>query len=125
MRSCEYSEVQGDRRTKILCIRNIHFFDKLNRDISCDYQNLHENTVMVLITFEFHKKEVWNDIISHQCSGDKVERGEMCPVRAAIEIILQIVKYDIPPEKLKDTQLNVEFEGKGFLIPSSMILLHL
>jgi hypothetical protein len=124
MQSCEYSNVQGERRTKILCVRNICFFDKLNRDSSCDYQNLHENAVTVSITFEFQKKEVRNDIISHQHSGDKVNGGEMCPVRAAIEIILWIVKYDIPLEKLKDTQINyVEFDGKGFTIPSSMILL--
>jgi hypothetical protein len=30
MRSCEYSDVQGERRTKILCVRNFRFFDKLN-----------------------------------------------------------------------------------------------
>jgi hypothetical protein len=33
MRSCEYANVQGERRTKILCIRNLRFFNKNNKDI--------------------------------------------------------------------------------------------
>jgi len=126
MRSCEYSDVQGERRTKILCVRNFRFFDKLNKDISCDYQNLRENAVTASITFEFQKKEVRNDIISHQRSGDRINGGEMCPVRAAVELIMRIVKYDISPERLKDIQINyVEFDRKGFTIPSAMILLRL
>jgi len=36
MRSCEFSDVQGERRTKILFIRNIHFFDSQNYLVSCD-----------------------------------------------------------------------------------------
>jgi hypothetical protein len=126
MRSCEYSDVQGERRTKILCVRNLRFFDKLNRDISKDYKNLHDNTVTVSVTFEFQKKDVRNDIISHQRLGDKVGEGEMCPVRAAIELILRIVDYGIPQDKLNDTQINyVQFDGKGFTIPSSLILLQI
>jgi hypothetical protein len=48
----------------------------------------------------------------------------MCPVRACIEIVSQIRSYNIPADKLGDIQINyVEFDGKGFTIPSSMILL--
>jgi len=126
MAYCEYSDVQGKRRTKILCVRNFRFFDKLNKDISCEYQNLRENAVIASITFEFQKKEVRNNIISHQRSGDRINGGEMCPVRAAVELIMRIVKYDISPERLKDIQINyVEFDKKGFTIPSTMILLRL
>jgi len=126
MRSCEYSEVQGERRMKILCVRNIRFFDRSNRDISLDYAHLHENAVTMSITFEFQKKEIRNDTISHQCLGDKLGSGEMCPVRAVIEIVLRIVAYDFLPDKLSYTQINyIEFDGKGFLIPSLMILLRI
>jgi hypothetical protein len=52
MRSCEYSEVQGERRTKVLCVRNFRFFDKNNRDISSELHLLSEATT-VSITFEF------------------------------------------------------------------------
>jgi hypothetical protein len=123
MRSCEYSDVQGERRTKILCVRNLRFFNKFNQDISHEYLALHKHAVTVAITFEFQKKEVCNDAISHQRSGDTIGNGEMCPVKAAIETVLRIVEYDLPPEKLKDNPINfVQFEGRGFTVSSSLIL---
>ncbi len=57
MRSCEYSDIQGDRRTKILCVRNIGFFNKFNKDISSNIDSLTEATT-VSVTFEFQKKDV-------------------------------------------------------------------
>ena len=76
------------------------------------------------ITFEFQKKEVRNDTISHQQSGDSVEQDKMCPVRATIGLITRIRSYNISLDKLGDLPINyVEFEGKGFTILSSMILL--
>jgi len=123
MRSCEYSDVEGERRTKTLCVRNFRFFDVNNRDISLEYTSLSEKAVTVSITFEFQKKEVRNDTISHQLSGDKIGQGEMCPVKAAIAIISRIVEYDLPPDKLRDNKINyLQFDGKGFSIPSSLIL---
>jgi hypothetical protein len=123
MRSCEYSDVQGERRTKLLCVRNIRFFDSNNRDISKQY-NYIEFASTVSVTFEFQKKEVRNDTISHQRSGDSLAMGEMCPVKAMANIIKQIRSYDISDEKLGDTPINyVEFDGKGFTIPSSLILI--
>jgi hypothetical protein len=66
---------------------------------------------------------VRNDTISHQLSGDKIGQGEMCPVKAAIAIISRIVEYDLPPDKLRDNKINyLQFDGKGFSIPSSLIL---
>jgi len=123
MRSCEYSDVQGEQRTKLLCVRNIRFFDSNNRDISKQY-NYIEFASTVSVTFEFQKKEVRNDTISHQRSGDSLAMGEMCPVKAMANIIKQIRSYDISDEKLGDTPINyVEFDGKGFTIPSSLILI--
>jgi len=52
MRSCEYSDVQGERHTKILCMRNIRFFDDNNRDISKDFNKIHL-AISVTLTFEF------------------------------------------------------------------------
>jgi hypothetical protein len=123
MRSCEYSNVNGERRTKLLCVRNIRFFDKFNRDISSDLDQLTE-AVTVSITFEFQKKDVRDETVSHQKSFDKINGGEMCPVRAAAEIIKRIHSYNIPRDKVKDTPINyVEVKGKCFTIPSSFILL--
>jgi hypothetical protein len=123
MRNWEFSDVQGERRTKILCIRNTRFFDRQNRDISSNL-DLISTASTVSITFEFQKKEVCNDTISHQRSGDSIGNGEMCPVRAASEIIKRIYSYNISPEKVTDTPINyLEIDGKGFSIPSSLILM--
>jgi hypothetical protein len=125
MRSCEYSDVQGERRTKLLCVRNFRFFDEYNRDISQEYNYLHLATT-VAITFEFQKKDVRDDTISHQKSGDTLGGCEMCPVRAARELILRLRSYNIPPKKFADTPINyVELDGRSFTIPSSLILLRL
>jgi len=125
MRSCEYSDVQGERRTKLLCVRNFRFFDEYNRDISQEYHYLHLATT-VAITFEFQKKDVRDDTISHQKSGDTLGGCEMCPVRAARELILRLRSYNIPSKKFADTPINyVELDGRSFTIPSSLILLRL
>lgn len=117
MRSCKFSDVQGERRTKILCIRNIQFFDQNNRVFSQYWTDI-DKAVTVSITFEFQKKEIRNDTISHQRSGDSIGNEEMCPVQATIELISHIRSYNILPEKLGDTPINyVEFDGKGFTIP--------
>jgi hypothetical protein len=52
MRSCEYSDVQGERQTKILCIRNVRFFYNKNRDTSKEYDLLHL-AISVTLSFEF------------------------------------------------------------------------
>jgi hypothetical protein len=117
MRSCEFSNVQGERRTKILRIRNFRFFDSQNRNISGNV-DLIASATTVALTFEYQKKDVRNDTISHQHSGDSLGNREMCPVRAAAETVKRIHSYNIPQEKLTDTPINyIEIDGKGFSIP--------
>jgi len=120
MRSCEYSEVRGEWRRKVLCIRNFRFFDKNNKDISSDIDLLCEATT-VSITFE---REVRNDTISHQKSGDKLGHGEMCPVHAAAEIVKCINSYNLPSDRIRDTQINfIKIGTMSYTIPSSVILM--
>jgi hypothetical protein len=57
MRSCEYSLVQGERRTKLLCFRNIRLFGKNNRPIPIDSPDI-TSAQSISNTFEFQKKEV-------------------------------------------------------------------
>jgi hypothetical protein len=101
MRSCEYSVVQGECRTNILCVRNFRFFDQSNRDISNQISSLNEAQT-VSITFEFQKRDIRNNTISHQQSGDNLGEGEMCPVRAVVEVVQRIYSYGIPEDKIKD-----------------------
>ncbi len=123
MRSCEYSNVQGERHTKILCVRNIRFFDDLNKGISSNVELL-TTASTVSITFEIQKKDVRNNAISHQCSfDDSLNGGDMCPVCAAAEIAKRIYSYDIPEDKIKDTPINfIQLDSKDFMIPSKIII---
>jgi hypothetical protein len=77
----------------------------------------------ISVTFEFQKKEVRNDTISHQTSFDATAGGEMCPVTAAVNIIKCINSYNFPIDMLKDTPINlVKSENTFYTIPGSMFL---
>ena len=118
MRSCEYLDVQGERRTKILCMRNIRFFDDKNRDITREYNKIHLEA-SVTLTFEFQKRDIRNDIISN----DSTEGGKMCPVLAAAAIVKRIRSYNISSIPFEDIQINYVKSGGGFFtIPSSVFL---
>jgi len=121
MRSCEYSDVQGERRTKLLCVRNLRFFVK-NQDITRHIAHLHLATA-VTITFEFQKRDIRDDIISHQRSGDTQEGKEMCPVLAAAAIVQRLSTYSHPYPCFGDVPINLVWSGDGYYtIPSSLIL---
>jgi hypothetical protein len=122
MRSCEYSEVQGERRTKCLCVRNLRFYNINNQEISQQINEL-VTAETISITFEFQKRETRNDTISHQRVKGREEIRFMCPVRAAASIVQRLASYGLPPEKFEDTQLNFVRSGRGFYHISSTIFL--
>jgi hypothetical protein len=125
MRSCKYSDKQGDRRTKILCVRNFRFFNSNNKDISLDLQFLNQATT-VSITCEYQKKEIRNDIISHQRLGDTLGKGEMCPVLAAATLIKQLHSYGISRDEVWNLPINyLVIDNRRYTIPSSLILLRI
>jgi hypothetical protein len=122
MRLCEYSEVQGERRTKCLCVRNLRFYNTNNQEISQQINEL-VTAETISITFEFQKRETRNDTISHQRVKEREETKFNCPVRAAASIVQRLASYGLPPEKFKDTQLNFARSGGGFYyIPSTIFL---
>jgi hypothetical protein len=118
MRSCEYSEVSGEHRTKLLCLRNIRFFNKDLRLIPHSSPLIFQ-AENVSITFEWQKKDVRDDIITHQHSGDKY----MYPVLAAANLVSCISAYPISSDVLPDTPINtVILSGRKFQISSDQIL---
>jgi len=122
MRSCEYSDVQGERHTKILCMRNIRFFDDNNRDISKEFNKI-QLAISVTLTFEFQKRDIRNDFISHQRSNDTKGGGKMCPVLAAAAIVKRIRSYNVTSIPFADIPINYVRSGEGFYtIPSSTFL---
>jgi hypothetical protein len=88
MRSCEYVQVSGPRRTKILCLRNINFFRKRKRLHHND--PLLQNADCVSITFELQKKESKNDIVTQHRSNDPL----LCPVKVWSKIVRRVRNYE-------------------------------
>jgi len=77
----------------------------------------------VSITFEWQKKDVRDDIITHQKSNDNIGDKIMCPVQACIELLLQIRTSNLPHDKILDLQINtVVLDGKLSTISSTVIL---
>jgi hypothetical protein len=121
MRSCEYSNVSGKRKTKVVCFRNIRFFQK-NRLLKHNSPGIHLATA-VSITFEWQKRDVRDNVITHQKSNDSIGGGIMCPVRACIEVVKHIYSEKVPNQNIPDPQINTVMKnGKLTTIPSSMIL---
>jgi hypothetical protein len=114
MRSCEYLNVRGTRRTKILSLKNIRFF-KNKRELHHHNPKLSEADT-VSITFEYQKKDTKNDTITQHKSTDTL----LCPVKIWAKIVKRIVNY---PNTNPNTQVNTYFDnGKHYLITGSMLL---
>ncbi len=121
MRSCEYSDVTGERRTKTVCFRNIRFF-KNKKEIPHHSPQIFTAT-SVSITFEWQKRDIRDDKIIHQRSNDKVGNKIMCPVRACAKLVSNVYRSKISRTKIPDMKINsVISKGKVFTIPSSMVL---
>ena len=100
MRSCEYSTVQGERKTKRLNIGNIRFYkliNGMNQEISHKSPEIH-NADVVSITFVFQKNgEKEATITQHQ------SKNTLCPVTAWAAIIARIRAY---PKTTDSTPVN-------------------
>ena len=103
MRSCEFLTVKGDRKTKQLKIRNIHFF-KNNFEIKDKTNRLIIYADTVLITFEFQKNKKKDFTVKQPRSGK-----ELCPVIIWDKIVLQILSYK---GTTKNTPVNGLVVGK-------------
>jgi hypothetical protein len=118
MRSCEYSTVKGERRTKIICLRNIRFYNHQRKLIPQNSPLIFE-AACVSITLEMQKKEIRDDTVTHQASGDK----DMCPVFATATLVALIHSYPIAKKDLPNTSINtVMVAGQLFTIPSDLVL---
>jgi hypothetical protein len=121
IRSCEYSDVKGERRTKTVCVRNVRFFS-MNKLIANSSPEIFSST-SVSITFEWQKRDIHDDTITHQVSKNSIGEGIMCPVRAAAELISTLYNSGIPQTRVPNLQLNtVVYKGQLSTTPSMMIL---
>jgi hypothetical protein len=118
MRSCEYLKVSGQRKTKLLCIKNIRFFRG-------KHLLLHNNKFLhladsVSITFEQQKRDLSNETITHHRTNDKI----LCPVKIWCKIIRRIISY---PSISPDNPVNSFLcpDGKLHYFTGTELLKHL
>ena len=114
MRSCEYSGVNGERRTKLLRIRNIQFYRGRRRMHHNDRSLLSADSVA--ITFEFQKNDERDVTITQHCTHD----ATLCPVRAWAALVKRVLGH---PGTNSDTPVNA-FVVNGVLkfIPATRIV---
>jgi hypothetical protein len=87
MRSCEYTQVSGPRRTKPLRIRNIRFF-RHNRAMDLLDPELPSATALS-ITFEFQKTDIQHETVHQHATPLQI----LCPVKAWANIVQRILSY--------------------------------
>ena len=114
MRSCECSRVSGERRTKLLRLRNIQFYRGRRRMCHNDRSLLSADSVSV--TFEFQKNDERDVTIAQHCTHD----ATLCPVRAWAALVKRVLGY---PSTNSDTPVNA-FVVNGVLkyIPATRIV---
>jgi hypothetical protein len=104
MRSCEYTETSGERRTKILTLANLRFFR--NRiEIPHDHPDLHLADC-VAITFIFQKNDERDATVTMWRTLDPT----LCPVKVWAAIVRRI--RDIPGTT-PNTPVNTFLDQNG------------
>ena len=86
MRSCEYTKVNGTRRTQTITLSDIRFFLG-NEELSHYDPRLHLATT-VSITFRYQKRDQRDDTITHHRNLDPL----MCPVKSWAFTVRRLIK---------------------------------
>jgi hypothetical protein len=86
MRSCKYCEVQEDRKTKLLAIKNFYFY-KDKKLLNIHYNNLHQADFMKKV-FESQKTEKKNQRVFHH----RTNHPTLCPIKILASTIKRILK---------------------------------
>jgi len=110
MRSCEYLTIEGERRTKLLRLKNLRFY-KQKREISklTQPEELF-NATTIAITFESQKNEQKDDIVTMHANGK-----DLCPVKSWATITNRILNYP---------GSSIHLPVNTILIKNQMSLLH-
>jgi len=97
MHSCEYVKVTGYRKTKLLIVENIRFFNEKKQPLHSDHcLHLAE---CISITFKLQKQDAKNNIITQNFSGDRL----LCPVHIWSSIICHLYSH---PTTTQQTTVN-------------------
>ncbi|MGH7974184.1 MAG: hypothetical protein ACREBR_01565 [bacterium] len=114
MRSCEYCNVTGSRRTKLLTLGNLRFLTG-KKELHHKDDNLSQADT-ISITFEFQKRDTRNDIITMPRSGDPI----LCPVKAWAFLTQRILAY---PGCTSSSPVNTAiFENRILTLSATTVL---
>ena len=121
MRSCEYSSVPGDRKTKLLTVRDVSFFHG-NREIKKSKHMDLSRATTVSICFTRQKNDKKEALITMH----RTKRG-LCPVKIWGRIITRILSYD---KSSLNSPINLYMNktNKGpqyFPVKSNQVLQHI
>lgn len=114
MRSCEYSQVSSARKTKVLQLKHVRFFNNKQKVKKTANMNLYSIT-SVTITFHRQKNNTKEAKITMHRSHD-----ELCPVLSWGSIDKRILSY---PKTNESTPVNyVHLNGKNCYIKSKDVM---
>ena len=98
MRSCEYSKVSGDRKTKLLTIKDIRFF-RGRKEIKKDKTQFYNRATSISICFKMQKNDEKEAVITMHRSS----KG-LCPVKTWGEIVTRVLSY---PRANQNSPVNI------------------
>jgi len=118
MRSCEYLRTDGERKTKLLRLRNIRFYNNRKEIDKIKQTNLLLQASSVNITFESQKNGEKDEAVSMHAN-----QKELCPVIAWASIVTRILDY---PGTTLCQPVNTILVGKQMsLITSKEVIKHI
>jgi hypothetical protein len=117
MRSCEYLQTSGEKRTHPLRVRNF-VFRKHNKIVPHDDPDL-ALADNITITFEYQKRDLRDDSVTQSKSGDFF----LCPVRAAATVIQRLQSIGCNKDTFVYTYADAR--GKHMSLTSTSALAHL
>jgi hypothetical protein len=129
MRSCEFSDVGGPRRTKILTVRDVEF--RLNGlKIESDDEEDLTKADTVSLTFRTQKNgEKGTTVTQHKTSAKSMGCANICPVASLARLVARVKRYEPVESEWRDKNcrpINMVAVTSGHaLISSSQILHHL
>ena len=129
MRSCEFSDVGGPRRTTTITLADVEF-RKGGKKVESDDAARLATADTVSITFRTQKNgEKGTTVTQHRTNGSAIGGVSLCPVTSLAELVARVGHYDPLESEWKDKgkrPINlIVTSGRASTVTSGQILHHL
>jgi hypothetical protein len=129
MRSCEFSDAGGSRRTKTITMADVEFRRDGRKVVSDDAAEL-ATADTVSITFRTQKNgEKGTTVTQHRTDGTTLGGVSLCPVTSFAELVARIKRYEPVESEWRekdDRPINlITIDGRSSTVTASQILQHL